>query len=277
MDDAVESCGRVMRSSRAVESRGMHASPAVARLGRGVGAVSRPPGRRASCASPSLRRGGVCPPLTHHLARWRSVDTPSNSNIEWKPTGKRFPSRWRTTRYDRAEYARQKEANTMSDASSTRSHPMLRIFLSCTSVDLRRHRHAARRLIEKFDEHPVVMEDFGAQDGDVTQVSLVELASAEVYILLLGWRYGSIPAHETLSVTHLEYRATTAAGIPRLIFFADPTTERDDGPAALFPADVRNTVGDTVRDQERAALLRAFRDEVSHDRVADVFTTPESA
>ena len=165
----------------------------------------------------------------------------------------------------------------MSDASSTRSHPMLRIFLSCTSVDLRRHRHAARRLIEKFDEHPVVMEDFGAQDGDATQVSLNELASAEVYILLLGWRYGSIPTHETLSVTHLEYRAAKAAQMPRLIFFADPATEHDDGPGALFPAAVRDAVGDTARDQERAALLRAFRDEVSQDRVADVFTTPESA
>jgi hypothetical protein len=61
--------------------------------------------------------------------------------------------------------------------------------------------------------------------------------------------------------------------MPRLIFFADPATERDDGPDALFPAAVR----DTVHDPERAALLRAFRDEVSHDRVADVFTTPESA
>ena len=49
---------------------------------------------------------------------------------------------------------------------------MLRIFVGCTSVDLRAHRHAARRLIEKFDEHAVVMEDFGAQDGDATQVSL---------------------------------------------------------------------------------------------------------
>jgi len=38
---------------------------------------------------------------------------------------------------------------------------MHRIFLSCTSIDLHAHRHAVRRLIEKFDEH-VVIEDFGA-------------------------------------------------------------------------------------------------------------------
>lgn len=166
----------------------------------------------------------------------------------------------------------------MSDPTSpARSHPMLRIFVGCTSVDLKAHRAAARRLIEKFDEHAVVMEDFGAQDGDATDVSLAELASAEVYILLLAWRYGSIPSKETLSVTHLEYRAAKEAGMPRLIFLAAAATEADDGPAAIFPADVRDTVGDTMREKERAAQLHAFRDEVSHDRVAAFFTTPESA
>src|SRR5690348_15691385 len=117
---------------------------------------------------------------------------------------------------------------------------MLRIFVGCTSVDLKAHRHAARRLIEKFDEHAVVMEDFGAQNGDATQVSLAELASADVYILLLAWRYGTIPSDEMLSVTHLEYRAAKDAGMPRLIFLADPATEHDVGPTALFPAAVRD-------------------------------------
>ncbi len=149
---------------------------------------------------------------------------------------------------------------------------MLRIFLSSTSVDLHAHRRAVRRLIAKFDEHPVVMEDFGAQDGDATQVSLAELASADVYILLLAWRYGTIPTippNETRSVTHLEYRAAKDANMPRLIFLADPATEEDDGPNALFPA--------AVRDPEHAELVRAFREEVGRDRVAAFFTTPESA
>jgi tetratricopeptide (TPR) repeat protein len=149
---------------------------------------------------------------------------------------------------------------------------MLRIFVGCTSVDLKAHRQAARRLIEKFDEHAVVMEDFGAQNGDATQVSLAELASADVYILLLAWRYGTIPTNppdETLSVTHLEYRAAKAAEMPRLIFLADPATEKDDGPGAIFPA--------TVRDEEHTEQMLDFRKEVGDDRVAAFFTTPESA
>lgn len=146
---------------------------------------------------------------------------------------------------------------------------MLRIFVGCTSRDLEKHRDAVRREIDAFDEHPVVMGDFSARDGDAIEVSLERLRSCNVYILLLAWRYGTIPADETLSVTHLEYRAAKEAGMPRLIFLADPATEQDVGPTALFPA--------TVRDPDHAAQIHAFRDEVGQDRVAAFFTTADNA
>ena len=44
---------------------------------------------------------------------------------------------------------------------AARSQPMLRIFVGCTSVDLHAHRAAVRHEIDAFDEHPVVMGDFG--------------------------------------------------------------------------------------------------------------------
>ncbi len=161
--------------------------------------------------------------------------------------------------------------NTSSRPAHTpaRSRSMLRIFLSSTSVDLKAHRDAVRHVVDTFDEHPVVMDDFGAHDGDATQVSLDKLRSCSVYVLLLGWRYGTIPDGETLSVTHLEYRAARDAGMPRFIFLADADTEKDDGPDALFPA--------AVRDPDHATQVRDFRAEVGRDRVAAFFTTPDSA
>ncbi|HEY7975474.1 MAG TPA: DUF4062 domain-containing protein, partial [Ktedonobacterales bacterium] len=61
--------------------------------------------------------------------------------------------------------------NTSSRPAHTaaRSRSMLRIFLSSTSVDLKKHRDAVRHVVDTFDEHPVVMDDFGAHDGDATQ------------------------------------------------------------------------------------------------------------
>lgn len=155
--------------------------------------------------------------------------------------------------------------------SQTPSHSpgMLRIFLSCTSVDLKLHRAAVRRMVDAFDEHPVVMEDFGARDGDATEVSLERVLSCDVFVLLLGWRYGSIPSGETRSVTHLEYLAAKEHGMPRLIILADPSTEADDGPNAIFPAD--------VRDIEHVAQLKVFREEVGHDRVVATFTSADNA
>ncbi len=118
---------------------------------------------------------------------------------------------------------------------------MLRIFLGCTSVDLQKHRDAASRRIELFDEHPVVMEDFGARDGDATAgLAGPGCAVATSMCCCSAGAMARFPTDETLSVTHLEYRAARDAGMPRLIFLADPETEQDDGPDALFPATVRD-------------------------------------
>ena len=82
---------------------------------------------------------------------------------------------------------------------------MLRIFVDDASVDLHAHRHAARRLIEKFDEHAVVMEDFGAQDTGAVTVSLARLKSCSVHILLLAWRDAlSHPQSRIWSIARLE-------------------------------------------------------------------------
>ncbi len=91
------------------------------------------------------------------------------------------------------------------------SRSMLRIFVGCTSVDLQKHRDAARHVVDLFDEDPVLMGDFGARDGDATEVSLERVHSCAVYIPLLAWRYGTILPNEMLSVAHLEYRAARAA------------------------------------------------------------------
>jgi tetratricopeptide (TPR) repeat protein len=139
------------------------------------------------------------------------------------------------------------------------------IFVSSTSRDLiRDYRPAARRAIEILSQHPIMMEDFGAHDGDATHVSTAEVAAADLLLLILAWRYGYVPAGETRSVTHLEYLEARRLDKPVLVFLAAPESEeRDD----LFPHESRDPVHHTD--------LLAFRDELEHARVAAYFSTPD--
>lgn len=153
------------------------------------------------------------------------------------------------------------ELKSDSDVQGLRSYDC---FVSSTSVDLRAHRIAVRRAVETLRQHHLMMEDFGAQNGDAATVSSTQVSAADVFLLVVGWRYGFVPDNETLSVTHLEYLEAVRLGFPRLIFLAAPATEtRDD----LFPM--------AVRDPEHLADLHAFRAAVERDRVVAYFATPE--
>ncbi len=138
------------------------------------------------------------------------------------------------------------------------------IFVSSTSVDLVRHRQQVREALVTLRQHPLMMEDFGAQVGDGTSVSTKELAEADLVLLVVAWRYGYVPAGADRSITEQEYDEALRLGKDCLVFLADPTTEaRDD----LFPL--------VARDPEHAAQLRAFRLRLERGHVRATFSTPE--
>jgi tetratricopeptide (TPR) repeat protein len=162
-----------------------------------------------------------------------------------------------------------RRAETASQRPGRRHPAIRRVFISSTSVDLLAHRERIRDTLLRLNLFPVGMEHWGAQgSGDATSVSLDKLHESDIYLGLVAWRYGSIPAGETRSVTHLEYEeAKQQPGMPCLIFLADPATDAADGPDDLFPA--------VVRDPEHRAPLLAFRAELERENLRDYFTTPD--
>ena len=44
-----------------------------------------------------------------------------------------------------------------------------------------------------------------------------EVANADIFLLVVAWRYGHVPNGETRSVTHLEYLEAVRLGKPRLV------------------------------------------------------------
>src|SRR5438045_462032 len=93
----------------------------------------------------------------------------------------------------------------------------------CTSVlrltfsYVRKHRDAVRRVIYRLGLRYVGMEEFlpGIAPPEYIRQQVEE---SEVFIGLLGMRYGSIDEASGLSMTELEYRQALASGKPRYMF-----------------------------------------------------------
>ena len=81
----------------------------------------------------------------------------------------------------------------------------LQVFISSTFIDLKDERQAAVSSILKAGHIPAGMELFKA--GDKSQWEIIKrwIDESDVYILILGGRYGSIDSGKGISYTELEY------------------------------------------------------------------------
>jgi len=83
-----------------------------------------------------------------------------------------------------------------------------RIFVSSTYYDLKHVREIIREFIENLGYEPVLSEfsDIFYQPGDTVQNScLREISSCDIFVLIVGKRYGSYFPGDSLSITHREY------------------------------------------------------------------------
>lgn len=133
----------------------------------------------------------------------------------------------------------------------------LQVFVSSTYTDLIEERQAAVEAILSSGHIPAGMELFSA--GDESQMTVIErwIDESDVYLLILGGRYGSIDNKTSKSYTHLEYEYALRMNKP---MFAVVINDN-----ALDKKVQEN--GRSVLEQENTKELKAFKNIVTSNLV----------
>jgi len=125
----------------------------------------------------------------------------------------------------------------------------LQVFVSSTFTDLVEERQAAVAAILKAGHIPAGMELFNA--GDKSQLDTIKrwIDESDVYMLILGGRYGSIESESGKSYTEIEFDYAIKSGKP---VFAVVISEE------ALDRKVKN-IGLAASEQEYPKLLKEFR------------------
>jgi hypothetical protein len=101
----------------------------------------------------------------------------------------------------------------------------------------------------------VDMRYFAARDGKPADYCRQRVRECEIYVAVIGFRYGSIVPGEPVSYTELEFDEAGAAGLPRLVFLLDKSAGL---PAPLVDADQSAVEGFRQRLQDAGLIVPSF-------------------
>lgn len=128
----------------------------------------------------------------------------------------------------------------------------LQVFISSTYIELIEERQAAVSAVLKSGHIPAGMELFTA--GDKSQLDIIKrwIDESDVYMLILGGRYGSVEPESGISYTELEYDYALEIGKPLFAIVIDDNV-------------LENKVkehGTSVIEKERPSELKLFKEKV---------------
>jgi Domain of unknown function (DUF4062) len=127
----------------------------------------------------------------------------------------------------------------------------VKVFISSTWIDLLPERSAVEKALHRLRSTRFVgMEYFGTRDSSTRSVSLDEVDACDIYVGVIGHRYGS-------GITEQEYRRASQRGLPCLVYLKAGAL-----PDAAYP-------GDDVR------RLETLRSELLQKHAVCFFHTPE--
>ena len=132
------------------------------------------------------------------------------------------------------------------------------VFVSSTSSDLKLHRQAVRSVIDNLELTFIGMEQFAPDAQAPVDLIRRKVNEGQVYLAILGLRYGYVDPGTGLSMTELEYRQALASDKKICIFVMDQN-------APILASMVED-------DPTRYAKLLDFRSRVMKAHTCALFT-----
>lgn len=98
----------------------------------------------------------------------------------------------------------------------------LRVFISSTIKDLEAERQAVEEAVREMRYEPVRLEALGSISASALEASLLYDDLSDIYLGIIGARYGDIPSGEARSVTESEFWRAREIGLPTLVYVKEP-------------------------------------------------------
>jgi Domain of unknown function (DUF4062) len=143
----------------------------------------------------------------------------------------RSTGRAETILIDRAAAAELPSADEVREWARSKQ-----VFISSVMSELPAERQAVANAVRTVGLVPVMFEEFGAREADAEEAYLAEVESAEIFIGILGRRYGK-PLKSRYSATHAEYRHALDH-VSRMALWTSSAADRE-GPEQSFLDEVR--------------------------------------
>ncbi len=134
------------------------------------------------------------------------------------------------------------------------------VAISSTVTDLDAHRSAAIDACRRVGARVLTPEDTTIESPRGVDEWLDRINEADIYVGIVGFRYGYIPRGRNKSVLDLEYERAGQLGIPRLMFFMSDQH-------AIQAKDVEIGAG--------ATKLARFKEDVSRTALISFFSSPD--
>lgn len=149
----------------------------------------------------------------------------------------------------------------------------MKIYMSSTYQDLVDHRTAVDRTLRRMGHDVIGMEQYVAEGNKPLERCLADVRLADLYVVMVGWRYGYIPLDQPppgkLSITELEYNEAVAAGKTILAFLLHPET-----PWPTSRVDAMSTELQPGETRPGSNIAR-FRSLLGTEYLAGMFRTPD--